>query len=156
VSEARNIGRRFGGLALVVVGAAAAVAFGLGPGRLTFGPPVVMLGIGGATLALAALALYRTLDPLVRPDVGRAESPQAPARRRELERDKQAVLKAIREIDLDFQMRKISEADHRELTNRYRARALRIIRELDAGDDFRTLIEQELKSRIAATDEAKK
>lgn len=156
MSAARKIQGRLVTLALIALGAGLGLAYGLGPGKLTMGPPLVMLALGGATLAIAALALYRTLDPLVRPEVQRAEAAEAPARRRELERDKQAVLKAIREIDLDFHMRKISEKDHRDLTARYRARALRIIRELDAGDDYRTLIEQELKSRLAATEEAKK
>ena len=45
---------------------------------------------------------------------------------------------------------KISEADHKELTQRYRTRALRLINQIDAGDDFKTLIEQELKTRLSA------
>ena len=156
-SKKRTRGMRGAGLLLAMLGAGAALGYGLGPARMAFGPPLVMLALGGMTLALAALAFYRTLDPLVRGDQGpREDAPQAPGRRRELERDKQAVLKAIREIDLDFQMRKISEADHREMTQRYRARAMRIIRELDAGDDYRQLIEQELKSRLSAGEEAGK
>jgi hypothetical protein len=69
---------------------------------------------------------------------------------RELERDKQAVLKAIREIELDYQMRKIAEPDYRDMLQRYRTRAMRIIRELDAGDNYRALIEEELKTRLSA------
>jgi hypothetical protein len=69
---------------------------------------------------------------------------------RELERDKQAVLKAIREIELDYQMRKVAEPDYKEMLQRYRTRAMRIIRELDAGDNYRVLIEEELKTRLSA------
>jgi hypothetical protein len=47
-------------------------------------------------------------------------------------------------------MRKISEADYREMVERYRARALRVLGDLAAGDDFRPLIERELKDRLAA------
>src|SRR5205823_6426154 len=79
----------------------------------------------------------------------RVEPPRAPARLRELERDKQAVLKAIREIELDYQMRKIAEVDYKEMLERYRTRAMRIIRELDAGDNYRALIEEELKTRLS-------
>jgi hypothetical protein len=60
------------------------------------------------------------------------------------------VLKAIKEIEFDYQMRKISEVDYREMVERYRARALRILGDLAAGDDYRALIERELRDRLAA------
>ena len=72
------------------------------------------------------------------------------ARARELEREKQAVLKAIKEIELDHQMRKIADGDYKELIERYRARAMRLISEIEAGDNFRELIERELKDRLSA------
>ena len=140
---------------LALAGAAAGIAYGALGARLSFGPPLVVLGLGGMTLTLAALALYRVIDPLLRTGPDQVEAPQAPARLRELERDKQAVLKAIREIELDYQMRKIAEADYKEMLQRYRVRAMRIIRELDAGDNYRTLIEEELKTRLAAMGSAK-
>ena len=59
------------------------------------------------------------------------------------------MLKAIKEIELDYQMRKISEADYREMVERYRARALRIMGDLAVGDDYRALIERELKDRLS-------
>ncbi len=146
--------RKIPASALAVAGAAAAIVYGIYGASLKFGAPLVILGLGGVALAMCGLALWRVLDPLLRPDSGAVEGPRAPARLRELERDKQAVLKAIREIELDYQMRKIAEADYREMTQRYRARAMRIISELDAGDDFRALIERELKNRLAAVQAA--
>jgi hypothetical protein len=145
------LGSRFPGVVIAAAGAAVAVVFGATVARLPFGPPLVVMGLGGMTLVLAGLALYRVIDPLLHDAALRPAGPQAPVRRRELERDKQAVLKAIREIELDFQMRKISESDYRDLVQRYRARAMRILRELDAGEDYRTLIEDELKTRLATT-----
>ena len=56
------------------------------------------------------------------------------------------MLKAIKEIELDYQMRKIAEGDYREMIERYRTRAMRLISEIDAGDNFRELIERELKA----------
>jgi hypothetical protein len=138
------------GLGLSLAGMVAALAFGVGVTRLPFGAPLVMLILGGMCLGLAALSAWRVVEPLVGKDTPRTEAARVPARLRDLEREKQAVLKAIKEIDLDHQMRKISDDDHRELTQRYRSRALRLIAELEAGGDYRTLIEQELKSRIAA------
>jgi hypothetical protein len=147
----RAISGGFGaGAILAAAGAGAAMLFGVFAARLTWGPPLVMVGLGGMTLILGGLALYRVLDPLLNPEASKPLAPQAPARLRELERDKQAVLKAIREIEMDYQMRKIAEPDYREMLQRYRGRAMRIIRELDAGDDYRALIEEELKTRLAA------
>jgi hypothetical protein len=143
--------RPYFGVLLAAAGAVAALVFGATVARLPFGPPLVVMGLGGMTLVLAGLALYRVLEPLLNDAPVAPLAPQAPVRRRELERDKQAVLKAIREIELDYQMRKIAEADYRDLVQRYRLRAMRIIRELDAGDDYRTLIEDELKTRLAAS-----
>lgn len=137
------------------MGAAAAAVYGVLVARMSFGALLVVLGLGGMTLVLAGVALFRMLDPLLR-DEGRGgdAAAQTPTRLRELERDKQAVLKSIREIELDHQMRKISDADYHDLVQRYRGRAMRLIRELDAGGNFRTLIEQELKSRVAAAETA--
>jgi hypothetical protein len=138
---------------LLLIGAAGAVLaaayghFGLG---MRVGPPLVMTGLGGLTLVLSAYALWRVVDPLTRDEVRAATEVRAPHRIRELDREKQAVLKAIKEIELDYQMRKISEPDYREMVERYRARALRVMSELAAGDDYRALIERELKDRMAA------
>lgn len=134
---------------LALAGAAVAAAYGYFALGMRVGPPLVMVGIGGLTLAFCAAALWRVIDPLTRNEVALVPEARAPHRLRELEREKQAVLKAIKEIELDFQMRKISEADYREMVERYRARALRIMGDLAAGDDYRALIERELKDRLA-------
>src|SRR4029453_8095940 len=118
---------------------------------------LLILTAGGLVLGLCGMALFKVLDPLLRPATAGARAGKAieAPRLRELEREKQLVLKAIREIEHDFQMRKISDADHKELTQRYRTRALRLISQIDAGDDFKTLIEQELKTRLSALDAAR-
>jgi ribosomal protein L40E len=147
-------GRKYTSFLIAAGGFAGAMAFGAGVARLPWGPPLVVMGLGGMTLMLTGLALFRVLDPLLRTDAERPLGPRAPVRLRELERDKQAVLKAIREIELDYQMRKIAEPDYRDMLQRYRTRAMRIIRELDAGDNYRVLIEEELKTRLAAASAA--
>src|SRR4051812_2150960 len=45
-------------------------------------------------------------------------------------------------------MRKIAERDYREMVERYRTRAMRLMSEIEAGDDFRVLIERELTMRL--------
>jgi hypothetical protein len=140
---------------LASVSAALAIAYGVFVERMRMGPPLVMLGLGGMTLALAGMALWRVIDPLTRTEAPAAAlAPRAPQRLRELEREKQIVLKAIKEIELDYQMRKIAEPDYRDMIGRYRARAMRLISELEAGDNYRQLIERELKDRLYALAEA--
>jgi hypothetical protein len=132
-----------------LVGLAAAAAYAAIFERLRFGPPLVMLALGGMTLAFAAGALWRMIAPLSGASLAGGPAAAAGARwTRELEREKQLVLKAIKEIEFDFQMRKIAEPDYRDMVERYRTRAMRLISELDAGSDYRALIERELKMRL--------
>jgi hypothetical protein len=130
-------------------GAIVVLAYGLAVERMR-GPPLVVLALGGMTLALTAGALLRVIGPLTRQETADPAAAGGQGRRfvRELEREKQLVLKAIKEIELDFQMRKISERDYREMVERYRNRAMRLISELESGDDYRGLIEKELKLRL--------
>ena len=141
--------RRIPTWAFGAAGAAAALAFGVVVERMRFGPPLVMIALGGMTLAFTGAALWRMIDPLTRESLSQLASPRETRRKRELDREKQLVLKAIKEIELDYQMRKIAERDYREMIERYRARALRLIGEIEAGDDYRALIERELKIRLA-------
>ncbi len=134
---------------VALVGAALGVGFGVGVERMFFGPPLIMVALGGLTLALSGLALWRVIDPLTRPEGTLLREAQGRGRARELEREKQLVLKAIKEIELDHQMRKIADSDYREMIDRYRIRAMRLISEIEAGDNFRELIERELKDRLA-------
>jgi xanthosine utilization system XapX-like protein len=134
-------------------GAALAAVYGYLFLDMRPGPPLVIVGLGGLTLVLCGRALWRVIDPLTGGEVAAASTdagPRTPHRLRELEREKQAVLKAIKEIELDYQMRKLDESDYREMVERYRARALRILSELAVGDNYRELIEREVRDRLAA------
>jgi len=147
----RSARRRVPGWAVALASTALAVGYGAGLEKLRFGPALVMLALGGMTLALCGLTLWRAIDPLTRAagELAGTRESSAPGRTRELEREKQLVLKAIKEIELDHQMRKIGDADYREMIDRYRTRAMRLISEIEVGDNFRELIERELKDRLA-------
>jgi len=134
---------------LALAGAVAAALYAVLVEKMRFGPPMVMFALGGMTLALAGAALMRVIDPLTG-DSGTGGSAAAVGgrRKRELERGKQLVLKAIKEVGLDYQMRKVAERDYREMVERYRTRAMRLMSEIEAGDDFRALIEKELAMRL--------
>ena len=148
MTEAAPRGRRRVPLwVIALAGALAAAAYAGLVEKMRLGPPSVMLTLGGMTLALAGVAIYRMIDPLSH-EPAEAVPVRTGRRLRELEREKQLVLKAIKEIELDYQMRKIAERDYREMVERYRARAMRLITEIEAGDDYRALIERELAIRL--------
>lgn len=65
-----------------------------------------------------------------------------------LEREKALALRAIKELEFDRAMGKVSEKDFTEMSGRLRARAARIIRQLDAGSTYRQQIEKELEKRV--------
>jgi hypothetical protein len=58
------------------------------------------------------------------------------------------VLRSIKELEFDFAMGKIAKADFDEMSARLRARALGLMRQLDAGGGYRDQIEQEVKRRL--------
>jgi len=108
---------------------------------------LISLTIGAA--GFAAGALYRTLVPLVGKDSFTTETPVDPGRRAELEREKLLILRAIKELEFDRAMGKVSGRDFDEMSGRLRARALVIMRGLDAGGAaYRELIERELTARL--------
>ena len=133
---------------LGLAGAAGAAGYAFLVEKMHFGPPLVMFTLGGMTLALTGAALIRVIDPLAGNSLAAVVASRGGRRPRELEREKQLVLKAIKEIELDYQMRKIAERDYREMVERYRTRAMRLMSEIEAGDDFRVLIERELTMRL--------
>ena len=65
-----------------------------------------------------------------------------------LEREKTLVLRSIKELEFDRAMGKVSEKDFAEMSGRLRARAARLMRQLDAATGYRSEIEQEIAKRI--------
>ena len=59
---------------------------------------------------------------------------QSAARRAELEAAKEAKYREIRDADLDRQMGKLSEADHRAVDRELRREAIEILRAIDELD----------------------
>ncbi len=50
----------------------------------------------------------------------------------ELETKKSGLIREIKDIELDYQMDKIDDADFEELTNSYRTQAIAVMKELDS------------------------
>ena len=110
---------------------------------------VILLTILMGTVALVGLAVLRTVRPLVTKKDDRTVM-IGDRTRAALEREKLLALRALKELEFDRAMNKVSEEDFREITGRLRARALRLMHQLDAGAGYRGQIERELAKRLAA------
>ena len=131
---------------LAALGCATAVTF-IARGQGT--TSIVFLSILMATAALVGLAALRTLRPLVSPDEDRTVM-IGHRTRVALEREKMLALRSIKELEFDRAMGKLSDSDWREMSGRLRARASRLMRQLDAGSGYRDQIERDLAKRLGA------
>jgi len=91
---------------------------------------------------------YWIFHPLFRPKPTEGLSPQMREdREKALQQRKEDVYAAIKEMDFDFEMGKISEEDYRELKSQYKGKALKILKELDGvdgGEDIDAAIERDV------------
>jgi len=108
---------------------------------------VILLSVLMGTTALVGVAALRMLRPLVGRDEDR--TPMVGHRTRlALEREKMLVLRSIKELEFDRAMGKLSDDDFHEMSARLRARATRLMRDLDAGGGYREQIERDLDARL--------
>jgi hypothetical protein len=111
---------------------------------------LISLTIGAA--GYAGLCFYRVLAPLVAPHADFDRQPLSERSRIELEREKALTLRSIKELEFDRAMAKVSPQDFDEMSGRLRARAINIMKQLDAGSTaYRALIEKELAARIGGS-----
>ena len=109
------------------------------------GQPLAALALIAMTLAgagLTAAATYRTVAPL-RGDLSDDTSLVGGRTRAALERDKALTLRAIKELEFDRAMGKVSDADFAEMRDRLRARAVRLMTQLDGAAMYRAQIERD-------------
>jgi len=108
---------------------------------------VILLSILMAGAAFVGLMALRTVQPLLTEHEDRTEM-IGRRTRAALERDKLLALRAIKELEFDRAMGKLSEEDFKEMGGRLRARAARLIRQLDAGAGYRDQIERDLEKKL--------
>jgi hypothetical protein len=133
---------------LAALGCATAVTFVARGEGVTV---VALLGVLMATAAFVGMTVLRTVRPLVSPEEDRTAM-VGQRTRVALEREKLLALKSIKELEFDRAMGKLSDADWQEMSGRLRARAARIMRQLDAGSGYRDQIERDLTKRLGAGD----
>ncbi len=119
---------------------------------------IILLSLTIFAAAVVGLAAWRTLAPFGGSQAA-SDGPILGGRTRAaLEREKALVLRAIKDLEFDRAMGKMSEKDFSEMSQRLRLRAAGLIRQLDAGAGYHDQIEQELARRIGmpvATDVAR-
>lgn len=115
---------------------------------------VLLVSVLMATATIVGMAALRTIRPLVTEQDDRV-AVLGTRTRAALEQEKANTLRTIKELEFDRAMGKMSEEDFQEMSVRLRARAGRLIRQLDAGTGYRSKIEQDLVKRLGDQPEAK-
>ena len=113
---------------------------------------LILLSFTIGAAGLAAAACYRMLAPLALRDVSLLSEPPTERALAALEREKALVLRSIKELEFDRAMGKVSPKDFDEMSDRLRARALMLMKQIDAsGSGYREMIERELQARLKKT-----
>jgi hypothetical protein len=108
---------------------------------------LISLTIGAA--GAAGYGMYLMLAPLVAARLRPGREVLSDRMRQDLEREKALTLRSIKELEFDRAMGKLSDQDFEEMSGRLRARALGIMKQLDAGSAaYRAMIEKELAARV--------
>ena len=113
---------------------------------------VILVSLLMATTALVGMAALRAIRPLVTAHDDRTVL-IGQRTRAALEQEKSLALRTIKELEFDRAMGKVSEEDFRAMSTRLRARAARLIKQLDAGSGYRALIERDLTKRLSDSSE---
>jgi hypothetical protein len=107
----------------------------------------VFLGFVVLAFGWVTNLMERTVRALLKEPPPEAVAIATGRRKKELEREKMALLKALKELEFDHEMGKVSDADFKELSANYRTRAVRVMRQLEidaAGADYHDLVERDL------------
>ena len=133
-------------VAAIVVLAALVLGFGA---RLD--APTIALAAVAAALVYALGQLYAMVWALSRPDrvaqVGQAAGSFTQA---ELRDEKRRLLRAIKELEFDFGMGKLSKGDFDTVISTYRLRAIEVMRALEGGASLHPELAKLLAAREAA------
>jgi hypothetical protein len=134
-------------------------------GHWHFSASVFFLFVGWLGVVLCARFLWDAALAATSPDD--ADFARAEGRRQDLLLEKRALLKAIKEIEFDHQMGKMSDRDASEISTLYRNRAIEVIKALegkdgggapgkvvDSDDDIRAAIDREVDARLAASEKS--
>jgi len=109
---------------------------------------IILLSLIIFGAAAVGAAAWRTFSPLSGTDEPAGPQIFGGRTRAALEREKSLVLRSIKDLEFDHAMGKVSDKDFAEMGARLRARAAGLIRQLDAGTNYRQAIEAEIEKRV--------
>ena len=110
---------------------------------------IILLSCTIFAAAYVGVTALRTVLPLAGTVADDAPESLGERGRAALEREKALALRSIKELEFDRGMGKVSEKDFAEMSARLRARAARLMRQLDAGSLYREQIEKDVEKRLA-------
>jgi hypothetical protein len=108
------------------------------------------LVVAAAAMVFALRSLYRMATALARPPVEAVLDEldvAAYAGRRELREERRRLLRAINELQFDYEMGKLSSEDYRKVRQGYELQAVEVIRALDAESELHPRLAEELRRR---------
>jgi len=110
---------------------------------------LVMVSLAIMSAGWAGFMVFRTLWPLAAEDGDTHQPIVAGKARLMLEREKQLVMRSIKELEFDKAMGKVAQQDFDEMVGRLRGRAVGLMKQLDVHEPhYRTQIERELARRL--------
>jgi hypothetical protein len=124
------------------------IAIGIGVG-VTIGLPTGLLVGAGGVLTVVILLIWASVQsltgstPLTLEEAVGFGAPSAEEER------KQAVLRALKDLEYERSVGKISDADYRDLSARYRLEAKRLLQMLDRDlEPYRNEVAREMEQRL--------
>jgi ribosomal protein L40E len=115
-----------------------------------YGVQLVVLTLAAGALLLVIALLWNSVQALAGESELSFEEAFSMGARSAEEEQKRAVLRALKDLDYERSVGKISEEDYHEYSARYRAEAKRLIRDLDENlAEARKQVERELERRVA-------
>ena len=134
---------------LFVLAALVAAMAAILVGRPSDPVAAILLTLAVGAAGFVGLMIHRAIMPLTRSTFEESTVMVGSRSRAAVEREKTLVLRSIKELEFDRAMGKVSEADFEEMGRRLRARAIRLMKQLDVeAVDFLAVIERELEERL--------
>jgi hypothetical protein len=120
-----------------------------------YGVQLVVLTLAAGVLLLVITLLWNSVQALAGESELSFEEAFSMGARSAEEEQKRAVLRALKDLDYERSVGKISEEDYQEYSARYRAEAKRMIRDLDESlAEARKQVERELERRVAKLEQS--
>ena len=101
-------------------------------------------------ILLATAVLLFVIRPLFASSGRIQQVSRREEQRRSLLEDRERVYTAIQELEFDYQMGKVEEADYKETRSRYEHRAITLLKALDKTNGRPEAIEKQIEEEVAA------